>query len=302
MHAPRRLALILTLLAWPAGAEEITVRGGTIEVRFDGAARAPLLQTVHRWVAASAGAVAGYYGRFPSPHALVRITTTAGHEPASGQASGWNGPMVTISLGRKATAKDLSNDWMLPHELLHLCFPDLPEQHHWLEEGMAVYCESVARARAGLITPEAAWTDLYEGVPQGQPQAGDRGLDRTPTWGRTYWGGALFCLQADVEIRRRTGNRFGLEHALRAIAAAAGTIEHQWSIDKVIATGDRATGVPVLRELYDANKTQPVKVNLEALWHSLGIEKSTRNVRLLPDAPLDAVRQAIIPDAVRTAN
>ena len=35
-------------------------------------------------------------------------------------------------------------------------------------------------------------------------------------WRRTYWGGALFARLADVEIRRQTQNRLGLQDALRA--------------------------------------------------------------------------------------
>jgi hypothetical protein len=34
----------------------------------------------------------------------------------------------------------------------------------------------------------------------------------------------MFCLVADVEIRRATGNRKGLQDALRAIVAAGATI------------------------------------------------------------------------------
>jgi hypothetical protein len=42
---------------------------------------------------------------------------------------------------------------------------------------------------------------------RGEPGPGDGGLDDTDSWGRTYWGGALFCLLADVRFRERTGNR-----------------------------------------------------------------------------------------------
>ena len=41
-------------------------------------------------------------------------------------------------------------------------------------------------------------------MPKGLPQAGDQGLDNTGTWGREYWGGAMFCLLADIEIRKAT--------------------------------------------------------------------------------------------------
>lgn len=53
-------------------------------------------------------------------------------------------------------------------------------------------------------------------IHQGLPQANDRSLDRTHTWARTYWGGALYCLVADVGIREQTDNR---RPAVRPIAS-----------------------------------------------------------------------------------
>ena len=109
----------------------------------------------------------------------------------------------------QAHSSDFTDDWVLTHEMVHLAFPSVPEEHHWIEEGSATYIEPIARARAGDLTPEKVWGDLVDGLPQGLPQPGDRGLDFTPTWGRTYWGGALFCLLADIEIRKRTANQEG---------------------------------------------------------------------------------------------
>src|SRR5678816_1023299 len=219
-----------------------------IDIQFVASASPELRVVAGRWVERAKSAVAAYYGEFPVERLRIKITPRAGRNARGGTAYGWSGPLITISLGRDATDADLADDWLLTHEMLHLGFPSLPERHHWLEEGIATYVEPIARARAGQLAPERAWFDLVAGLPQGQPEGGDRGLDATHTWGRTYWGGALFCLRADVEIRKRTANRKGLEHALRAIRAAGGTIEVEWPIDKVIAIGDRSTGVPVLRE------------------------------------------------------
>jgi hypothetical protein len=72
-------------------------------------------------------------------------------------------------------------------------------------------------------------------MPQGLPQAGDRGLDHTPTWGRTYWGGAIFYLLADVKIRKRTRNRVGLQQALQGILAAGGNHEQDWPIQRILS-------------------------------------------------------------------
>ena len=135
---------------------------------------------------------------------------------------------------------------------------------------------------------------MIEGMPQGEPAPGDRGLDHTPTWGRTYWGGAMFCLLADVEIRRKTNNRMGLENALRGIVAEGGTIDTEWGLSKVLETGDRAIGVPVLVPLYDKMKDDSNPVNLESLWKELGVEEKDRTVVFRDDAPLAAVRKAIM--------
>jgi hypothetical protein len=209
-------------------------------------------------------------------------------------AFGWRGPRITISLGRDATVASLADDWLLTHEMIHLALPSLADRHHWLEEGLATYVEPIARARAGILTPERAWADLVEGLPQGQPEAGDRGLDHTPTWGRTYWGGALFCLRADVAIRQRTDNQRGLEHALRAILAAGGSIDRDWQIERVIEVGDTAVGVPVLRELYEEMGSNPVVVDLELLWRQLGIRRHGNVVTFDDNAPLAEIRNAIM--------
>jgi hypothetical protein len=110
--------------------------------------------------------------------------------------------------------------------------------------------------------------------------------------GRTYWGGALWAFLADVEIHRRTQNRAGLQEALRAILAT-GNMETSSPLEPLLDIGDRATGVPVLAELYGRMKDQPVPVDLDALWRELGVEIDGRGARLDDGAPLAAARRAI---------
>lgn len=292
-------ALIVTLFAFMVpqilaeDAVEVSVGGAKITVIFTESTAKPLRKRVIEWVRTSARAVSIYYEHFPVEHAEIRVRLHSGRGVRNGTTYGWRGALTTISVGRESTAADFTKDWMLTHELTHMGFPSVPERHHWVEEGLATYVESIARARAGGLSQEKAWRDLVEGMPQGQPEAGDRGLDFTPTWGRTYWGGAIFCLLADVEIRKRTENRYGLEHALRAIVKSGGTIESEWKLSRAIEIGDRATGVPVLHELYDKMKAAPVVVPLDDLWTKLGI--ATRNGRIAFDdsAPLAHIRKAI---------
>lgn len=181
----------------------------------------------------------------------------------------------------------------MTHEMVHLAFPGVARKHHWIEEGLATYVEPIARARDGELSAEKVWGDMVRGMPQGLPQPGDQGLDFTRTWANTYWGGARFCLLADIEIRKRTGNKQGLEDALRAILKQGGTIEADWDLSRVLEIGDRATGVPVLRELYNKMSAIPQPTDLEKLWKDLGIDSSGGRILFDDTAPLASIRKAI---------
>ncbi len=199
------------------------------------------------WVRASAGAVASYYqGHPPAKRAAVLVMRGSGG-PTRGLTLGGGGPATLIRVGDGVTAATTRDDWVVTHELLHVNFPDLGWQHAWLTEGLATYVEPVARARVGLVDPPKVWRDLIDGLPQGLPQPGDQGLEKTRTWGRTYWGGALFCLLADVTLRERTGGTRSLDTVLRAIGNTGATDEIYWDISRVIAVGDQATGTHVLQ-------------------------------------------------------
>ena len=113
--------------------------------------------------------------------------------------------------------------------MFHLAFPDMDDQYIWLREGLASYLEPLARARIGTQSEQNVWKDLIEGMPQGEPEEGDRGLDVTHTWGRTYWGGSMFCLLLDTSAsasRRKTENqlttRCGRSSTRAAIAIRTG--------------------------------------------------------------------------------
>ena len=162
------------------------------------------------------------------------------------------------------------------------------------DAGIATYTEPLGRMRRGIISREQVWKDLVEGTPKGQPQAGDLGLNRTNTWGRTYWGGAIYCLLADIEIRKRSENRFGLEHALRGIMESGANAESDLlSAPEILTLGDLSTRNSVLTELYEAMKETPVTVDLSKIWQELGITVCGDSIKFDDNAPLANIRKAI---------
>src|SRR4051812_33606149 len=88
-------------------AEEVAVPGGTLDVQYATPPGAELKGAAAKWIQDSARAVAKYHGTFTIRHAVLRITPVNGHEVSNGYTNGWNGAIVTISLGRKAAPSDL---------------------------------------------------------------------------------------------------------------------------------------------------------------------------------------------------
>jgi hypothetical protein len=184
---------------------------------------------------------------------VLRIRATPGGGVHGGREFSAASPFINIAVGRDATRTDLDDDWVLVHEMIHLAFPEIGDEHAWLAEG----------------------------------------LDQTHTWGRTYWCGAIFCLQADVLIRERTANRKGLQDAVREVLRVAGGNTGEMSIERALAIGDAATGTTVLAELYGAHAFTPKPFDLEATWRKLGIAKRDGHIVFDDNAPLAAARRAI---------
>jgi hypothetical protein len=275
--------------------ESIELAGARLELQFAPGFDAALRAEAKAWVQRSARAVADYFGRFPVPEAEVLMVPVDGGGIGGGVSFGEPNPFVRVRVGRHTTPPQFLADWVLAHEMVHLAIPGLPRTQRWFHEGVATYVEGIARTRAGLVAESALWGGLARGMPQGLPKDGDRGLDHTPTWGRTYWGGAMFCLLADVQMRLRSGTRVGLQHALRGVLAAGGNYSQPWPLERIVAAADAAIGQTTLAELYAMLKDCPRAVDLAALWQDLGVSPGDAGTAVLNGAaPRAALRRAIL--------
>jgi len=291
-------ALNLVARAYSPIPEEMTatysVRASRIEVHVEQGSLQVSNEDLLKWAHWASDSVAAYYGRFPVPHLDLRIVPTTGRGLQRGKTFGQSdGGSIRIHVGSETIMAGLAEDWMLTHEMVHLGFPSVAETHHWIEEGIATYVEPIARVRAGHLDVHEMWFELVRDLQQGLPGPGDKGLDNTHTWARTYWGGALFCFLADLEIHKQTNNRKGLDDALRGILNAGGDIRQDWELTEALRIGDQATGVSVLVPLYNKMKDQPYDVDLAAMWKELGVERSGDTVRFVDSAPFAKVRDAI---------
>ncbi len=268
--------------------------GSRIEVRIRDRVLREKRDILLDWVVYSTETVIQYYGRFPVRTVDIDLQVSGGRAVRFGQAFGGSKPRLRIVVGENVTPEMLRRDWILVHEMVHLAMADVPYAHRWLLEGLATYVESIARAQREYLSEDFIWRNFIERMPQGLPQSGDRGLDRTPTWGRTYWGGAIFCLLADVEIRRLTDNDKSLRDALRGVLDAGLSMHASASAMEVFEAGDRATGVDVLVPLYQKMKADPYPVDLDALWRQLGVTYDGNRVIYDDAAPMAHIRRQLL--------
>jgi len=286
--------LVFSLAFAPHRDPSFEVGGGTIDVNLDSDLPQSTQGELMTWIHDAGNSIVAYYGRFPLPRTALEVRSFEGRGVHNGHTFGvHNGGLIRISVGLGSTPAELKRDWMLTHEMVHLTFPSVPQEHHWIEEGTAVYVEPIARFRAGNFPKERVWGEMVRDMHQGLPQQGDEGLDNTHTWGRTYWGGALFCLLADIEIHLRTQNQKGLDDALRAIMNDGGVITEDWDLERTLKSGDKAVGVPVLEQLWAKMKDKAVNVDLDKLWQQLGITQADGVATFDNEAPLAAIRESI---------
>ena len=292
-------AALVSICSYAQGAcpERTTVQlqlsGSAICVVIDDAKlsnQQPLLRT---WIDRSAHIVADYYGRFPAPLLVIQLQGMDGSGVGGGRTTNDSGLMIQMRVGRETRADTLASDWVLVHEMVHLALPEVGRMHAWLAEGLATYVEGVARAQYGNRDIADVWAEDRQSMPKGLPQAGEGGLDQTRTWGRTYWGGALYCLQSDVAIREQTANRVGLQTALRAILKETGGYASDADIVEVLRIGDAATGTHVMYGLYEQTRATAQAPNLDVLWTMLGVPSDPKTEAFDDRAPLAAIRIAI---------
>lgn len=243
------------------------------------------------WVETGAKAVSNVYGKFPVSRVTIEISSDDDGDEIHGAE--YDGDLIRMRIGGRTPAAKLSDDWTMTHEMLHLAFPNMGEEHLWMNEGFSVYLEPIARARAGIVSERRYWRELIEGLPNGQPESGDAGLEQTHTWGRTYWGGTIFWFLVDLEIREQTHGRKSIDDVVKTILAAGGDGSEEWPMQRVLEMGDQASGTHVMHDVYDLLAEKPRRVEFDRWWRRLGIRYANGEVTVDDAAPLAWMRKAI---------
>jgi len=138
--------------------------------------------------------------------------------------------------------------------------------------GASVYYEPILRARRGSSSETALFRWLSSQLTSSKQRlASFASLAQKDDLESIYWGGAAFCLAADVTIRAQTHGLRSLDDALRAILARGGDATRVWTVDDVLRTADMATETTVLRDLYSRHVIGKDPIDVQVLFAALGV-------------------------------
>jgi hypothetical protein len=278
-RSTRRIAL---------GGQELRV------VLLDGEMALPF-DTLADWVAEAAQGVADFYGRVPDHGQLVVLEPLPKSSAIPfGKLLPESGPGIVLLVGERASPSDLYEDWVLVHELFHVGTPSFLGEGKWFDEGLATYFEPLIRARLGWISERDGWSEFVRDMPRGLEVLRTRGLEQGRDFGDTYWGGAIFCLLADLEVRRITGGERGLEDGLRQVLREGGSSSEVWTLDRALSVADSAFPMPVLRPLARRHAARPAALDLDEVFARLGLSRLGDDLSFDDQAPLVALQRRIV--------
>ncbi|MCA9641532.1 MAG: hypothetical protein KC492_12590 [Myxococcales bacterium] len=278
------------------GARQAGCEHGTLEV-----VSLPRLEQspeAHReylaWVQRSASSVSKFWQGFPVPHAALFLIPVRNRDDVIfGKVLPASAPAIALLVGEEATQAELDDDWILVHELFHLGVPSFSGEGKWFDEGLATYYEPVIRARVGNKSEQEVWNEFAHQMWKGLDAMRSTGLEGTQDYDAVYWGGALVCLLADIEARRQSAGRFGLEDGLREVLRQGGQASDVWALSDVVKVVDRHLGAPILKRLNARYATRGSAVDLRRLLRDLGVSRSRSGIALI-DAPDAQLRQWLV--------
>ncbi len=208
----------------------------------------------------------------PARIPLTVVVLPGGARIPFGQVLRSHGPSVAIYVGAETGREDFLRDWVAVHELSHLAHPRFQPRVDWLTEGLATYYQGVARARSGRFSERELWLHFVRGVGWGLSERGGLSLSQLSLrmhelhrYRAVYWGGALFALDLDVELRRAGSSLDAVLGALSATGRAS-------SLEDFSVRVDALAGRLLYAELAAKHLEGPALEAATQLFSRLGVD------------------------------
>lgn len=177
---------------------------------------------------------------------------------------------VNFHVNPKHSLASFRKDWTASHELSHLLVPYVGRRHAWFAEGFASFMQyqvmrelevvdagEAHRQYRAKVTRAKRRYDLHD-VPFVDAAATLAARRQYPTM---YWGGAVYFLQMDRQLRARGSSMLGV---LQQFVDCCRQRRH--GFDGLIAELDRIAAAPVFSRQLDVWHSQPGFPDDSIIW------------------------------------
>ena len=286
--------------------DTITTHGTTIDIAVMDAPHKATREGIRAWITGAVRAVAGLYGRFPTPRLMALVHPVPGRSPpvVFGTAMRAGGGHIHLLLANAAADEDLPGEWIGVHEMVHLGMPWTFDSEAWLQEGFVTYYQEVLRARAGFLSEAEAWQRIDEGFGRGRRRGGakpleleSRDMHAEHNYLRVYWAGAAVALLLDVELRRVSRGTRSLDDVMRYWHERYGDTRGPYRGVELLRIVDRWLGGALCERLAAACLARREFPDVEPAYAALGLRLRGGRIELDDAAPDAAIRRAIMQPA-----
>ncbi|MFT5161814.1 MAG: hypothetical protein ACI9FJ_000380 [Alteromonadaceae bacterium] len=227
------------------------------------------------WIRQVAGAIAGLNGDFPLDNAQILITPIGARREAVpwGEVQRGGSTSAHFFVDSFRPIQEFKDDWTAAHELSHMLVPFINRDELWLSEGIASYYQNVARAKAGMISPQKGWSKLLAGFSRGTKAAKKESLSNSSAIMQMYWGGAALYMMADAQLRKQSNNQQSVATVLSQFNRCCRPSITRWSGLKLMLQFDKISGTKIFSRLYYSEAQQRRFPDIMPVLKALGFDE-----------------------------
>lgn len=266
---------------------------------------------VLRWIDSSTDALISVYGRLPRSSLRIEVSPISMYSKDSipwAQVTRGDPDTVKFYIDAMASEEDLVNNWTSYHELSHLLIPYRGWGDMWFSEGLASYYQNLLQVRAGVIDEQTMWQKLHDGFERGldNPRPDLTLAELSPTmrenrsFMRVYWSGALYFLEADIELRKRSDGAITLDSVLGELNKCCR--DKSMSAPQIVSALDSIAKSTLFSDLFDKARASRAIPSAEDLLSELGIAVEGGTVSFIQDHTGTFLRRGIAESGKRKIN
>jgi hypothetical protein len=259
------MTVLSTQVSAHHGYERMEVTGSTLLIDWQGEFSTAQRMKLKTWLGSVSQTVSLLHGSLPRQKIRIALKPYPARQAVPfARVLRYEPEGVLFYVNPEHPLDEFVTDWTAYHELSHLFIPYPGLDDVWFSEGLASYYQNILQFRAGLLTREQTLQHLRGGFDRGRKDAKHSELtlgELTPvmrekhTFMRVYWSGALYFLEADIELRKlttETDTPMTLDDVLREFGACCLLEDREWTGLEIAEQFDQIIGAPLFVPLYKA--------------------------------------------------